>query len=342
MTLTGFFNGTPVSCLVDSGSQADILSPEIVHRAGIEVEHLVAPLIADLGAEGHQVRLAVFARADFSSGEISLSSRPFFVHRLPAGIDAILGLPWLHDTGMAVSSTSVFAVPNGPHAPVVDLKLGRFALQPDLNFEDLGFVRRDMSPDESHRFAVCSILAGIEDSPDYIGYEPHNPLIDVADDDPLQPDISHAEFTVACDALLAEFADTLVDELPHDRPAPFRPVNHSIPIIDESVKTRPRTYPMPDKYKAQWSAHANKFVESGWWSPQALDSACAMFAVPKHDRAEARFVVNLKPRNANTVKMHTPIPDMRQIRNTVAAHPYRTKLDFKNAFEQIRVVPDHV
>ncbi|GAA5918254.1 hypothetical protein JCM5296_000269 [Sporobolomyces johnsonii] len=67
-----------------------------------------------------------------------------------------------------------------------------------------------------------------------------------------------------------------------------------------------------------------------------------MFAVPKHDPSQARFVINLKPRNANTVRTASPIPDMRQVRANLAAHKIRSKLDFKKAYEQIRLNPDSV
>lgn len=278
-------------------------------RLGVSIERLLCPLRADLGAEGHEVRLALYTTVDFASNDITLLARPFFVHSLPPGIDAILGLPWICDSGVAVSSSLVFALPAGPHEPIVDVRTGRFLPQPDLNFKILGFVNAAMDQDDQHQFPVCSLIAGITGLDEHINYEPYNPLLDEVDD-PLVPDLGEAEFWRSVDLLLAEFADTLVSELPDDRPAPFRPENHHIPIINPSIKTRPRTYPMPDKFKAQWAAHANKFVESGWWSPEALDSACVMFAVPKHDRTQARFVVNLKPRNANTVKMHTPIPNM--------------------------------
>lgn len=53
-------------------------------------------------------------------------------------------------------------------------------------------------------------------------------------------------------------------------------------------------------------------------------------------------MINLKPRNANTVKRHTPIPDMRSVRADVAGDPHQSKVDMAAAFEQVRVVPGNV
>jgi hypothetical protein len=86
---------------------------------------------------------------------------------------------------------------------------------------------------------------------------------------------------------------------------------------------------MPDKFKKQWTAHLLKFVENGYWCPAALESRCSMFAVPQHDHTQARFVINLKPRNANSVRTASPIPAMRFVRASLVAHRFRSKLDFK-------------
>jgi RNase H-like domain found in reverse transcriptase/Integrase zinc binding domain/Reverse transcriptase (RNA-dependent DNA polymerase) len=328
--------------LMDSGCQVDVISPELAHAIGATLHRIIAPIHADLGAQGHEIRLATFLSTSLQIGEIAFEQRSFFVHPLPSGVDAILGLPFMKDSGIAISASDVFYRPAGPYEPVIDLDSGQFNPQPQQNLVDLGFTRRPMTPDEEHRFAICTVLSGMKSAEEFIDFEPPNPLLDEGEDDPSQPDISEEECQVELAALLEEFTDILVTELPPGRPAPFRPVNHSIPLLNPEETIRPRIHAMPDRYKEQFAAHANKFVESGWWVPAALESACAMFAVPKHDPTQARFVVNLKPRNANTRKMHSPLPDMRAIRAIVASHPYRTKLDFKNAYEQIRVVPEDV
>src|SRR5262249_17471590 len=47
-------------------------------------------------------------------------------------------------------------------------------------------------------------------------------------------------------------------------------------------------------------------------------------------------------RNANTVKVTSPLPDMDGILRRVARKPYRTSMDGKDAYECIRVKPEHV
>ncbi|GAA5992870.1 hypothetical protein JCM11641_001368 [Rhodosporidiobolus odoratus] len=341
LTTKGSIRDTPAVLLIDSGSQADVISSALAHRLGLEFHRLLASLHAQLRAEGHDIRLGIYTEVDVKVGTSPSSRRSFFVAPLPEGIDAILGVPWLKDTNYAVSSSHVFIVPSGPREDVVDCDTGRYHLQPEANFDNLGFVSVPMTDDESHRFVVCAIAAGVEGLGDFVDVEPPNPLLAELDDDPSKEDLSESEAQARLSSLLDQFADVLVSKLPSRFP-PLRPVNGRIDLKDEELKVKPRPIGIPARYQQQWRAHVLKFVETGYWSPAALDSACSMFAVPKHDPSQARFVINLEPRNANTLKRISPIPDMKGVRSNVASAKRRTKLDFKAAYEQIRLEPESV
>jgi hypothetical protein len=53
-------------------------------------------------------------------------------------------------------------------------------------------------------------------------------------------------------------------------------------------------------------------------------------------------VVDLQARNANTVKMSSPLPDIDGVLRRVTTAKYQSLLDLKNAYEQIRIIPEHV
>jgi hypothetical protein len=57
---------------------------------------------------------------------------------------------------------------------------------------------------------------------------------------------------------------------------------------------------------------------------------------------ELHTVVDLQARNVNTVKMSSPLPDIDGVLWRVASAKYRSLLDLKNAYEQIRIIPEHV
>ena len=69
-----------------------------------------------------------------------------------------------------------------------------------------------------------------------------------------------------------------------------------------------------------------------------------MLLIPKPgtDPVELRTVVDLRERNKNTHKLTSPLPDMEGMLRRTAGKRFRTALDLKSAYEQIRIVPEHV
>ena len=51
---------------------------------------------------------------------------------------------------------------------------------------------------------------------------------------------------------------------------------------------------------------------------------------------------DLRERNKNTVRMTSPLPDIDGVLRRVAAKKYRSVLDLTAAYEQIRVIPEHI
>ena len=52
-------------------------------------------------------------------------------------------------------------------------------------------------------------------------------------------------------------------------------------------------------------------------------------------------MVDLRERDKNTRKLTSPLPDMEGMLRQTASKPFRTALDLKNAYEQIRIIPEH-
>ncbi|GAA5883797.1 hypothetical protein JCM8547_002692 [Rhodosporidiobolus lusitaniae] len=117
----------------------------------------------------------------------------------------------MRDSGVALSSSSLFFVPSGPSEEVYNFETRRFALQPRQNLDDLGFVRRDMDAGEQNAFVLCALAAGIPGLEDFVDYQPPNPLLDDWEDDPSKPDISAEEAADELEKLKSEFNDVFKD-----------------------------------------------------------------------------------------------------------------------------------
>lgn len=62
----------------------------------------------------------------------------------------------------------------------------------------------------------------------------------------------------------------------------------------------------------------------------------------KDGSLQLRTVLDKRKKNANTRKLASPLPDIEEILETVSRYKYRTVLDGKDAYEQIRVTPEDV
>ena len=61
-----------------------------------------------------------------------------------------------------------------------------------------------------------------------------------------------------------------------------------------------------------------------------------------NDKPGLRTVFDKREQNANTYKLASPLPDIEEILCEVSKHKFRSLIDGKDAYEQIRVIPEHV
>ena len=122
---------------------------------------------------------------------------------------------------------------------------------------------------------------------------------------------------------------------------PLRDVNHRIPLIDENKRYRYHLPRCADAMRPQLSEKIARYTRANWWTPCHTEQAAPMLCIPKKNTT-LRTVIDARERNDNTEKDVTPLPDQDLIRLDVARAKIRSKIDFSDAYEQIRVQPDDV
>ena len=92
-----------------------------------------------------------------------------------------------------------------------------------------------------------------------------------------------------------------------------------------------------------WNEKKNAYLKSGRWKITTAQNTCPMLLIPKAGTPpRLRVVVDLRERNKNTHKLSSPMPDMEGILRWVARKPYRSTIDGQDAYEQIRVITEHI
>ena len=122
---------------------------------------------------------------------------------------------------------------------------------------------------------------------------------------------------------------------------PLREINHRIQLVDEKKKYKYRAAHCAQIARVPFAKKVARYTKAGWWRPARSEHTNPMLVIPKKN-GDIRTVVNATERNDNTVKDVTPLPDQDLIRLDVARAKIRSKIDFSDAYEQIRVEPDDV
>ena len=151
--------------------------------------------------------------------------------------------------------------------------------------------------------------------------------------------------TAARKYLMAK-AEPLCRKVEETELPPLRDINHSIPLIDEN-KTYPwRASRCPEIFREQWSTKRDAYLKSGRWKVTTARNTVPMLLIPKpgkpKDAQELRTVIDLRERNKNTYKLSSPLPDIDGVLRRVASKPFRSVLHLTAAYEQIRIIPEHV
>lgn len=127
---------------------------------------------------------------------------------------------------------------------------------------------------------------------------------------------------------------------------PLRAVNHSIPLINENKIYSWRPSRCPEALRQMWQEKKKAYIENGRWRIATGTNTSPLLVLPKPPKTDGslriRTVVDKRQQNSNTQKLRTPLPDIETILRNVVRHEYRSLIDGKDAYEQIRVIPEHV
>jgi hypothetical protein len=145
--------------------------------------------------------------------------------------------------------------------------------------------------------------------------------------------------------LRKEVEDLCPDTSKTDLP-PFRAVNHTIPLIDGHKIYRLRPSKCPEAFLEQWREKKESYLTTGRWRTATSHNAIPLPMIPKVSpsggKPGLRTVFDKREQNQNTYKLASPLPDIEEILREVSRHKYRSLIDGKDAYEQIRVVPENV
>ena len=123
-------------------------------------------------------------------------------------------------------------------------------------------------------------------------------------------------------------------------------VNHSILLIDKLKLYSWQLSKCPEVLLSQWQEKKAAYLESSHWQLALGMNASPMLMIKKppcdNSIVQLWMVMDKQEQNANTHKLTVLLPDIEGILQNVVKHKYHSIIDSKDAYEQIRVVPEHI
>jgi hypothetical protein len=137
------------------------------------------------------------------------------------------------------------------------------------------------------------------------------------------------------------FADPSRSPLP-----PLRDINHSINLIDETLVIPWRPAWIAEALRSQWVEKKDLYLKSGRWQISNSRNTVPLLCIPKpnklKDKPELRTCFDLRAQNKNTIKVTAPLPQIEGVMWRAASRQYCSLMDQRDAYEQIRIIPEHV
>jgi len=124
---------------------------------------------------------------------------------------------------------------------------------------------------------------------------------------------------------------------------PLRPgMNHHIILKNPNAVWKPGNIKPKGKFLADMLEKIRAEEKSGRVYRSEDTSCCSMFVIPKmDDPSKPRYIHDLVKRNEETELQLALIPSQSLIRNAVATHPFRSKIEISDGYHTIRVHPPH-
>ena len=127
----------------------------------------------------------------------------------------------------------------------------------------------------------------------------------------------------------------------------MRAINHTILLIDKDKKYKFRRATCPDPLQEQWQNKRKDYIQSRRWKVVTGSNAMPMLLLQKpcktkEDSIQLRTVIDLREQNKNTKKLLSSLLNIESVLRRVTSKKYKSLIDGKDAYEQIRIIPEHV
>jgi hypothetical protein len=299
--------------IVDSGSTDNLVSTEMVEKLELETTDHPSPYKVSWLQKGHQVSVTKQCLVEFKIGgyndKVLCDVIPMDVCHL------LLGRPWQYDRNV-----------------VHDGRMNTYTLEKDGRTHRLLPIKdKEVKPEVSNTILLMSgkeLLTEMEKKEDpqfFVVRKPRIVLTSTRVDD-LPDEIQE---------LLEEFADIIVDELPHSLP-PMRSVSHHIDLIPGASLPNKAAYRLTPQENEEVKKQVQELLDKGLVRESLSPCVVPTVLSPKKDGGW-RMCTDSRAINKITIRYRFPLPRMDDLMDCLSGANYFSKIDLKSGYHQIRM-----
>jgi hypothetical protein len=305
--------GWKCKVIVDSRSIDNIVSTEMVEKLELETTDHLSPYKVSWLQKGHQVSVTKQCLVDFKMGEykdkVLCDVIPMdFCH-------VLLGRPWQYDRNV-----------------VHDGRMNTYTLEKDGRTHRLLLIKdKEVKLEVSSTILLMSgkeLLTEMEKKEDpqfFVVRKPRIFLTSTRVDD-LPEEIQE---------LLGEFADIIVEELPHSLP-PMRSVSHHIDLIPGASFPNKAAYRLTSQENEEVKRQVQDLMDKGLVRERLSPCVVPTVLSPKKDGGW-RMCTNSRAINKITIRYRFPLLRMDDLMDCLSGANYFSKIDLKSGYHQIRM-----
>jgi hypothetical protein len=135
--------------------------------------------------------------------------------------------------------------------------------------------------------------------------------------------------------LLEEFADIVVDELPHSLP-PMRSVSHHIDLIPGASLPNKATYRLTPQENEEVKKQVQDLLDKGFFR-ESLSPCTVPNVISSKKYGGWRMCTDLRTINKITIRYRFPLPRMDDLMDCLSGENCFSKIDLKSGYHQIRM-----
>jgi hypothetical protein len=305
--------GWKCKVIVDSGSTDNLVSNEMVEKLALETHRHPSPYKVSWLQKGHQVCVTKQCLVNFKMGEYR---DEIMCDVIPMDVcHVLLGRPWQFDRNV-----------------VHDGRMNTYTLEKDGRTHTLLPGKdKKVEPEVTSTILLMSgkeLLTKLEKNEDpqfFVVRKPRIVLTSTRVDD-LPDEIQE---------LLGEFADIIVDELPHSLP-PVRSVSHHIDLVPRASLSNKAAYRLTPQENEEVKRQVQDLLDKGLVRESLSPCAVPTVLSPKKDGGW-RMCTDSRAINKITIRYRFPLPRMDDLMDCLSGANYFSNIDLKSGYHQIRM-----